>query len=578
MSTRKAAVRIGLALLLALDTRLAGALTPFTEVTGGGFSAVTTGAIPGSYQPSFLTPNIVGTLSVTIEHNADGSTTGTLRGGRVDVVHFGPGLSQFFIGSAGMSGFAVARMRSLHAFVATSAMSEPPSYSAPFPGALGDNPFNAIGFASVVATFHDVLTPPPTQAAPNPGTTTMLTVIVHADCDRSPGIPDFAMGQNMGAYLALSANLYFLDGSYVGGVQARSHDSPSNSYPCPLERGAIIGVPVLTPIELRVDLGVTAGGISGKAYASKKSSGFVDALNTGTVSVVNEDGVGLVGQSMHDYTTFATPPAIETTTTSTTTTTFTPPTTLASCTGYCSDAVHQPDCGESCECPMTGVDQVGTVCDSATATPAIQPSCARCAGCQVDLSSCVSTTTTLPPCAGSCANGVVQPECGEDCDCVDDHFCAGGAIVPPQPACGVCNNCALIGCGTSTTTTTAPGATTTTTVPAACVGLAGIPRAVCLLDAAIAAPLCGTETLPPKVDKGVRSRLGGARTQLANADGQSGKPLAKRLKRARRALAAAVTRASKAAAAKSTQKRISTDCAGSIATIADRVMAELPAS
>jgi hypothetical protein len=573
----KAFARIGL-VLCSHSTPAWPPRSPFTEVNGGGFSAVTTGAIPGTYQPSFLTPNIVGTLSVTIKHNADGSTTGTLLGGRTDVVHFGPGLSQIFIGSAGMSGFTVARMGSLHAFVQASAMSEPPAYSPPFPGALGDNPFNAIGFASVVATFHDVLTPPPTQAAPNAGGTTLLTVTVHADCDRSPGIPDIAMGQNMGAFLGLSANLYLLDGSYVGGVLARSHDSPTSSTPCPLERSAVIGVPVLTPIELRVDLGVTAGGISGKEYASKKSSGFVDALNTGTVSVVNEDGVGLVGQSTYDYTTFATPPPIVTTTTTTTTTTFTPPTTLAGCTGYCSDAVHQPECGEACECPMIGVDQVGTVCDSATATPTVEPSCARCAGCQADLSSCVSTTTTLPPCGGSCANGVVQPECGEDCDCVDDHFCTGAAVVPAQPACGVCNNCALIGCGTTTTTTTSPDATTTTTVPTPCAGLGGIPRAVCTPDAALAVPLCGAETLPPKVDKGIRSRLGGARTQLANADGQSEKPLAKRLKRARRALTGAVTRANRAAAAKNAHKRISADCADSIATIVDRVRAELPAS
>src|SRR5262249_50970397 len=82
-----------------------------------------------------------------------------------------------------------------------------------------------------------------------------------------------------------------------------------------------------------------------------------------------------------------------TTTTTTTTSIFVPPTTLPGCVGYCGDGVVQPACAETCECPMVNGLSV-PICDAATATPPLQPACARCAGCMVDLSQCATPTTS----------------------------------------------------------------------------------------------------------------------------------------------------------------------------------------
>src|SRR5262249_31245940 len=99
------------------------------------------------------------------------------------------------------------------------------------------------------------------------------------------------------------------------------------------------------------------------------------------------------------------------------------PSTLPSCTGYCGDGIVQADCAETCECPMAGGLAVA-VCDAGTAIPSLTPDCARCAGCQVDLSQCAGPTSSST------------------------------STTAPGPA-------------TSTSTTAAP-ATTTTTLPGAC--------------------------------------------------------------------------------------------------------------
>ena len=80
----------------------------------------------------------------------------------------------------------------------------------------------------------------------------------------------------------------------------------------------------------------------------------------------NDEGVGAVASTGHDYGTLKGGPTITTTRTTTTTSTFVPPTTLPTCAGYCGDGVVQSDCAEMCECPMVGGLSVA-VCDAATA-------------------------------------------------------------------------------------------------------------------------------------------------------------------------------------------------------------------
>ena len=122
----------------------------------------------------------------------------------------------------------------------------------------------------------------------------------------------------------------------------------------------------------------------------------------------------------------------------------------------------------------------------------------------------------------------------------------------------------LSGCGATTTTTLSPGGSTTTTLPSTCAGLVGIPRALCLLDTALAAPLCGAEPLPSKVDTMIRAKLEAAHALVAGADQLSDRAHSRRLKRARRALNAAATKARKAAASKNPKKHVSDACAATV--------------
>jgi hypothetical protein len=114
------------------------------------------------------------------------------------------------------------------------------------------------------------------------------------------------------------------------------------------------------------------------------------------------------------------------------------------------------------------------------------------------------TSTTLPTCAGTCGNEVVQPDCGEACECPPDadpvhaaFGCSGSTVVPGQPDCVVCRGCRLITalCAsapvpttTSTTTisTTPSTSTTSTTLATACPTTRSVAAIACRLDAFLA--------------------------------------------------------------------------------------------
>src|SRR5262249_9768572 len=144
----------------------------------------------------------------------------------------------------------------------------------------------------------------------------------------------------------------------------------------------------------------------------------------------------------------------------------------------------------------------------------------------------------------TCGNGVL--DAGEACECpaTDDPVlqaagCKGANVIPVQQDCRICRSCQIVttlcpsaattttttttlyGATTTTlhgaTTTTVPGGATPTTLPGPCPGLAGIPRAVCLLQTGLASPLCGGEALPRKVEARLRGKLGSAEKLLTNA-------------------------------------------------------------
>jgi hypothetical protein len=453
--------------------------TPGVEhANGSGFAYAGT-VNPTGIPPSGLPPIDMGQVSVTTTAGPGGATDVDVHGGILDVVHFGPGLSQLFTGVASVDAFMRAEVGAIHLAASVSADTDPFQYNS-FPGALGQNPFYARAQVSIGACFVDVVTVPATQHAPHKGDLTTVTLEALAHISSLHADDPYDVGDPGSESLFPGASLLGPDGADLGDIISGTR--------------VIENVPVLTPIGVRAcfdaELQVTAGhdlGFDHHRYAGSYASdhAFVDALNTAGVVLTNDEGVGAIGSTGHDYGTLNGGSAITTTTTTTTTSTFVPPATLPTCAGYCGDGVVQADCAETCECPMVGGLSVA-VCDAATATPALMPDCARCAGCAVDLSQC-TTPTTAPP----------------------------GA----------------------TTSTTLPGATTTTTVATAPTTSTTVPcRTVrCILDAALHGPGCAGQTMPPKITKALDRT-----TDLLEQEGESSPRKARRLLRlARHSLAIA---------------------------------------
>src|SRR5262249_48138812 len=403
----------------------------------------------------------------------------------------------------------------------------PFGYEAPFPGALGQNPFYAQAIVSIGGGFVDVVKVPATADAPNPGDLTTAQLEVQASCSLNveDGSSDFTG--------FISADLSLADGTDLGSVFTMDPVIFSPEDPvCPF--GAFVtvnNVPVLTPIVLTfnfsVGLSLTAGhdlaGVGREGLLVPAHSGdfptdqaAIDALNTGEVMLTNSEGKGAIGSTGHDYTTLNGGPTTTTTTTTTTTSIFVTPTTLAGCAGYCEHGVVQPACAETCECPMVNGLSV-PICGAAAATPPLQPACARCAGCMVDLSQCATPTTST---------STTEP-------------------------------------GPTTTTSIVPRVpTTSTTVPCQTVS--------CLFEDGLHASACAGETFPAPI-----TRDFGRVTSLVGELGGASPKRAKRLDRhAEHALTAAENAAKKDAKGK--RPKLTAGCASAIHQAAEAVRSSLP--
>ncbi len=119
--------------------------------------------------PPGVPPVDVGAISVVTTDGPGGSREVTVHGGNLDVVHFGAGLSQLFTGVASMDAFVHAEIGSIHLAASAAAETLPIRYAAPFPGALGENPFYAQAEVSIDGCCDDVVTVPATLNAPNAG-------------------------------------------------------------------------------------------------------------------------------------------------------------------------------------------------------------------------------------------------------------------------------------------------------------------------------------------------------------------------------------------------------------------------
>jgi hypothetical protein len=509
-------------------------LPPAAVENAAGAGSVYVGTVNPTGSPPPMLPAIdMSPVTVTTTNGPGGSVDIDLHGGILEFVHFGPGLSQAFTGSAGVDAFLHAEVGSIHLAAIGSANTTPFAYEAPFPGALGENPFYAQAKVEIGAGFVDVVTLPATVAAPHAGDKTNAQFEILGTCtaDYVDGATDIRG--------FISGTLSLADGTDLGDLATTDPPAFSPSSPaCPF--GASLGgpgrplsLPVLTPIVLHFDLSValflTAGhGLQGFMHGGDfpdDHAGF-DALNTGEVMLINDEGKGATGSSGHDYTTLNGGPTITTTTTTTTTSTFVPPTTLPGCAGYCGDGVVQPDCAETCECPMVNGLSV-PLCDAATATPPLQPGCARCAGCMVDLSQCSTPTTST---------STTEP-------------------------------------GQATTTSTTPGGTgTTSTVPVVPTTSTTVPCQTvrCLLAAGLHASACAGETIPAPITK----NFDRVTSLVAEAGGASPKRAKRLIRHAEHALTLAENAAKKAAKGK--KPKLTVGCAGAIHQAAEDVRSSLP--
>jgi hypothetical protein len=517
---------LALTLPLSLTAILAGVATPAVAVTPhvvigdpADVCAIGVGSV-GAALPD------MGLVTSTPMTTSDGETGFEATCGVADTFFFGAGLSEYFAAHAAATSIVVGKIGVLRGYGYALAESFPEAYGPPFP-AEGTNDLSAYAVAGSSAFFVDVITPPPTSAAPNPGDATALVVTPVLDVDCAHFSNAFMQASIITSFWApaqfTDTSTDFVDPGFIfsTGLQAIG-TCPDPFSPSPF---MVTGLQVGQPVVMRVNLSVhpfmqlLASQVQFGSFSAE-----VSALNTATALVTTTDGDPVTGASGHTY--VAVDPLPELTVPTTTTTTLPTPT----------------------------------------------------------------TTTTLPGCGGMCGNGSVDPSCGEACDCppTNDpiaaaYGCTGGTVVPAQSDCVVCRGCRILSfCVASTVTTTTvatttiPGATTTTstvlettttTSLPPCAGLAGLDRVRCRLAAALGQPLCGSEVVPPKLDRAVRAKLEAADAALGSAATAPGRRAKKLRRRAVADLRAAGIRAARATRTKNTARHVSASCAATIANL-----------
>jgi hypothetical protein len=115
---------------------------------------------------------------------SDGETGFEDQCGVADVFFFGAGLSQYFAAEAASTSIFVGKVGVLRGYGAALVATYPASYGPPFVEAT--NILSASAQGGRGGYFVDVITPPPTQAAPNPGDPTELVLTAVLDIDRTP--------------------------------------------------------------------------------------------------------------------------------------------------------------------------------------------------------------------------------------------------------------------------------------------------------------------------------------------------------------------------------------------------------
>ena len=473
----------------------------------------------------------------TVGH-PDGSTTYTFGCGSSDYFTFGPGLQQNFGASAWVGGFGEAGNGVLRAFLRVGASVSPKGYGY---GAIGPSPFHAKASGNTGAGLSDVFVVPPTAGARNPGDPTTISLVARLTCKETGLYP-----VEWDTDSVVSAGFSDAAGNYIDGVIFHTQLSYGRSLCQPLSNDMfprVISTTVGASLTMTGGLGLSVSTVYGTDANIGDLEAYTDATSTATFAVRSADGTPLVGASgvVYDGTAGTLPPLTTPTSTSTTTSTTATTTTLPGCAGTCGDGMLEAACGEACECPPT-TDPIalGFGCTGDAVIPA-QAVCAICRGCRIDTHICdaqVASTTSTTIAGGSTTTSTTVP-------------------------------------GASVTTTTVTASTSTTLPEPPCQALAGIARARCRLDVALAGSLCAGEAVPAKLDGGVRARLRVVVARLDAAVTAEGKKRARLLKKVRGPLGAVDRKAAAAAKSKQASKRLSPSCSGAIGGLVAAVRADL---
>jgi hypothetical protein len=237
------------------------------------------------------TPNVV-----RIVTNPNGSKSATQTGGQSDSFTFGPGLSQAFAGSAAAEATAFADFGVLRINASASALASPTAYVAPFPGALGNNPYESVARSAFSVAFQDNFTLTDPAGALPIGTPVSYRVSV---------VLDSIVGGDFSGNLQIAAGL--LSNPTVGGTFIRS-SSFQFSFGDHFVFGADVDGRIGETHVFAVSLVAGANAYAGFARSRESQSSFFNAGNTlhGNLDPVTQ-GLVLVTESGHDYRTVPEP-------------------------------------------------------------------------------------------------------------------------------------------------------------------------------------------------------------------------------------------------------------------------------
>lgn len=232
-------------------------------------------------------------LTVTNQTLANGALSASMSGQQSELITFGPGLTQSFSGAAKASANAFADFGTLRLDAFAEASAGPLAYVAPFPGVLGDNPYEAVARSTFYVAFRDEFDlVDPAGVAPI-GTPVSYRLTVVLDSTKGGGFSgnlQIAGGLLSAPNVGGTFNLAQMGNRFVFSVDVNGHVGERHILTVSLVAGAFAA--------------------AGKSRSVTQSTAFFDASNTlhAFLDPLSTD-LALASESGHDYATSAVPEA-----------------------------------------------------------------------------------------------------------------------------------------------------------------------------------------------------------------------------------------------------------------------------